>query len=138
MEKKSGLIDGKKVDIINITHNRTVFSMIHAINSFDDETKHYSGKKILVFDSISNLNSQTPDLKKLFLSYINHSSADILVGYSKEMRSVIRDVAIPALWFPARKGYLEEIQEQITEDSLIFFVQSDSTWECDFIHFSIH
>ena len=53
MEAKKGTIDGKRVTIIDDSHNAAIPSMINGILSFTNKVSYFSGKKILVLGQVS-------------------------------------------------------------------------------------
>lgn len=126
MERKRGFIDGKKVDIIDDTHNAAIPSMINAIESFTKRTGYYSGKKMLVLGQVADLGTFSQELHEKLIPSINQSGADILLGYGEGMRKVVHSVGIPALWYETMEEYLKVVREKITEDSLILLKGSVS------------
>lgn len=126
MERKRGYIDGKKVDIIDDTHNAAIPSMINAIESFTKRTGYYGGEKMLVLGQVADLGAFSKDLHEKLIPPINQSGADILLGYGEGMRKVVHSVDIPALWYETMEEYLKVVREKITEDSLILLKGSVS------------
>lgn len=126
MERKNGFIDGKRVDIIDDTHNAAIPSMINAITSFTDKVNYYGGKKILALGQVADLGKFSEELHEKLLPYINHSGADILLGYGEGMRKVVHSAEIPALWFETMEEYFKAVREQITENSLVLLKGSVS------------
>ncbi|MGL9746924.1 Mur ligase family protein [Enterococcus sp. DIV0170] len=115
MERNRGYIDGKKVDIINDTHMIDPPSMINAVTSFTNKIDYYRGEKIVILGSETDLGRAEERLAHC----VNGSQADLLLGYGEGLRKFVRSIDIPALWFPTIDDCIEEMFEQLKEDSLI-------------------
>ena len=126
MERKRGYIDGKKVDIIDDTHNAAIPSMINGISEFTNKVSYYSGKKILALGQVADLGKYAKELHKELLPYINNSGADILLGYGEEMKDVVLNCSIPAQWFEDMDTYVGTIKSHLTSNSLILLKGSVS------------
>lgn len=126
MEKKIGTINGRKVTIIDDTHNAAIPSMINAINSFGSRAHYYNGKKILVLGQVADLGRFSDSLHEMLMPYINESGADLLLGYGEAMRKVVSEANISSKWYSTMDEYLEALVKEIVEDSFILLKGSVS------------
>ncbi|MGX2946967.1 Mur ligase family protein [Enterococcus alishanensis] len=126
LELKQGFIEGNKVDIYDDTHNAAIPSMINAITSFTNKVPYYSGTKILVLGQVADLGKHSEPLHKQLLPFINHSGADVLLGYGEHMEKVVNEVDIPSFWFNNLEEYLQAILSRVSENSLILLKGSIS------------
>ena len=126
METKKGTIDGKRVTIIDDSHNAAIPSMINGIVSFTNKVSYYSGKKILVLGQVADLGKHSKVLHEQLLPYINNSGADILLGYGEGMKEVVLNAGIPAQWYETLPSYLAAIKRNVTSNSLILLKGSVS------------
>lgn len=126
MERKRGYIDGKKIDIIDDTHNAAIPSMINAITSFTNKVNYYSGRKLLALGQVADLGKFSEELHESLIPYINNSGADMLLGYGESMKDVVDSTDIPSQWFGSMDEYLEGLRKEITENSLILLKGSVS------------
>lgn len=126
MEKKRGYIEGKKVDILDDTHNAAIPSMINAIVSFSQKVPYYNGKKLLVLGQVADLGKHSEKLHKKLIPYINNSGADVFLAYGEAMKKIVLETRIPSLWFDDLTSYLSTIKRTISDNSLILLKGSVS------------
>lgn len=119
--KKVTTKDGRKVEIIDDSHNAAVPSMINAIEMFNEKSVFYSGKKILVLGQVADLGEASELLHEKLLTYIKQSKADYVFGHGLYMRNVIKQLPKQLVggWFMNAKTMSRHIPLYCTDDTLI-------------------
>lgn len=126
--KKSITEDGRRIDIIDDSHNAAIPSMINAIKTFKDKKTFYKGRKILVLGQIADLGARSEELHDSLIPYIEDSGFDFIFGHGKYMRKIIKNIETKKVggWFDNAKDLSKRIPYFCTDDSLVIIKGSVS------------
>ncbi len=120
--------DGRKVDLLDDSHNAAVPSMKNAIETFKNKQSFYSGTKILALGQIADLGEDSQKLHDELVPLILSSGADYVFGHGKYMRKVIRQLPAEMVggWFDNARDLARRIPMYCSNDSLVLLKGSFS------------
>lgn len=126
--KKIETKDGRKVDIIDDTHNAAIPSMINAIETFKEKSPFYTGNKLLVLGQVADLGEQSKELHETLIPHILSSGATHVFGHGKYMRHVIQKLpnSMVGGWFTDVFDLVRHLALYCTNDSLVLLKGSIS------------
>lgn len=113
--------DGRKIDVIDDSHNAAIPSMMNAIKTFKEKSVFYRGTKILVLGQVADLGEATAPLHESLIPFILKSGADYVFGHGMPMRPVIKELPAKMVggWFNNAVDLSRRIPLYCSDDSLI-------------------
>ncbi|MDT0748007.1 Mur ligase family protein [Staphylococcus chromogenes] len=125
LEMKELTYQNNKYTLIDDTHNASLPAMINAIESFNNQSRYYSGVKIIALGKINDLGEESNKLHEKLVPLLTESQADYILCLDEELRTVVNKVKGKKItWYTSHELLLDDLCSLLTNDSLTLLKSS--------------
>ncbi|HEC2177808.1 TPA: UDP-N-acetylmuramoyl-tripeptide--D-alanyl-D-alanine ligase [Staphylococcus delphini] len=125
LEFKEVVYNHSTYTLIDDTHNASLPAMINAIETFNEQTQFFKGRKVIAIGKINDLGERSEQLHRRLVPILNESNADYILCLDSDLRMVVNLVKNKRItWYKDYNVLVRDLCTLLNPDSVTLLKSS--------------